>query len=260
MHYETPERARELGGLRLALTVGVPAPWGEAAKALCHVRQIEYTPVAQLAGESNDALYAWTGVRNAPVAVWADEPPRVGWLDILMLIERIGSGPSLLPTDSALRAECIGIGNEICGESGFGWSRRLMILGKMFDGMLEGDRSALPAGAARMLADYRVQADEVARAPERVADILRMLAARLASQQAAGSAYLVGDALSAADIYWAAFSNMVEPLPEADNPMPAQIRALYEDVFGPAAEALDPALIAHRDRIYREHLALPLQF
>lgn len=260
MEYHPPERARELGGLRLVLTVGVPAPWGEAAKALCHVRKIEYTPVAQLAGEPNDALYEWTGVRNAPVAVWQDEPPRVGWLDTLMLIERIGTGPSLLPTDSALRAECIGISNEICGEWGFGWSRRLMILGKMFDGMLDGERSALPAGAARMLADYRVQSDEVARAPERVADILRMLTARLASQRTAGSDYLVGDALSAADVYWAAFSNMVEPLPEADNPMPDQIRALYDDVFGAAAEAMDASLIEHRDRIYRQHLALPLDF
>ena len=260
MEYQTPERARELGGLRLALTVGVPAPWGEAAKALCHARSVRFTPVAQLAGEANDALHAWTGVRNAPVAVWEDEPPRIGWLDILMLIERIGTGPSLLPTDSALRAECIGIAHEICGEWGFGWCRRLMILGRMFDGMLDADIGALPPGAARMLADYRVQRAEVDRAPQRVADILNMLSARLHAQRAAGSDYLVGDAFTAADIYWAAFSNMVDPLPAADNPMPEQIRGLYGDVFGPAADAVDPALIAHRDHVFRQHLALPLKF
>ena len=49
--------------------------------------------------ETNDDLFAWTGMRNAPIAVLDDEPPQSTWHEILLLAERVGSGPSLMPTD-----------------------------------------------------------------------------------------------------------------------------------------------------------------
>jgi len=260
MDYVTVSQARELAGLRLVLSVGVPAPWGEAAKQLCHAHGLAFTPVAQYPGESNDALAEWTGVRNAPVAVHGTEPPRTGWLEILMLTERLDTEGSLLPRDARLRAECIGIAHELCGEWGFGWCRRLMILGEMLGEAVEAGRERLPPGQARMLEEYRVTPTAIAAAPERVADIIGMLATRLHAQRIAGSDYLVGDTLSAADVYWACFSNMLEPLPAAHNPMPESLRALYGAPGETVAAAADPVVIEHRDRIFERHLRLPLDF
>ena len=104
MKYLSAAEARNLPGLRLVLTAHMPGPWGEAAKALLSVRQVKYVPVAQAAMEANDDLYAWTGVRNAPVAVLDEEPPQTTWLDILLLAERLGSGTPLLPSDPIERA------------------------------------------------------------------------------------------------------------------------------------------------------------
>ena len=45
--------ARNLSGLRLALSAGVPGPYGEAAKALFKIRGVEYIPVFQEIGGLN---------------------------------------------------------------------------------------------------------------------------------------------------------------------------------------------------------------
>ena len=44
---------------------------------------------AQAAGADNDELFAWTGHRNAPIAIYGDEPPRTTWRELLWLAERI---------------------------------------------------------------------------------------------------------------------------------------------------------------------------
>jgi len=86
------------------------------------------------------------------------------------------------------------------------------------------------------------------------------LTAQLRRQQAAGSDYLVGDRLSACDLYWATFSLFVSPLPEADCPMPDFMRANYTHLTPELEAALDPSLIRHRNLIFRDHIALPLDF
>jgi hypothetical protein len=52
------EQARDVSGLRLVLSIGVPGPWGEAAKGIFHARRIPFARVAQLPGSDNDALRA----------------------------------------------------------------------------------------------------------------------------------------------------------------------------------------------------------
>ena len=79
--YLDVEDAKDLAGLRLVLTAGVPGPWGEAAKGILHVKQIAYQPVRQDAGQPNDALRDWTGHDNAPLAIYAEEAARSGWAD-----------------------------------------------------------------------------------------------------------------------------------------------------------------------------------
>ena len=257
MNYLSVAEARKLPGLRLVLTANMPGPWGEAAKAVLSARRVSYIPVAQAVMETNDELHAWTGVRNAPVAVFNEEPAQTAWLDILLLAERLGSGPSLLPADPLDRALVLGLSTEICGSDGFGWSRRLEMMGR------PSTRSPPGAGSfdmARMIRSYGVRPEAIARAPGRMASIMNGLTAQLRRQRAAGSDYLVGDHLTACDLHWATFSLFVSPLAEADCAMPDFMRANYSHLTPELEAALDPSLIRHRDFIFREHIGLPLDF
>ena len=266
MEYLDVAEARSLGGLRLVLTAHVPGPWGESAKKILEYKAIPYAPVAQHAGKENADLVAWTGIRNAPIALYQDEAPRTGWFEILMLAERLAPDRPLLPARSEDRALVIGICAELCGEWGFGWARRAM-MGSPHAGAPDPERLArlspapfAPADSARMRKSYSLSVGGAAEAAARCADILCMLAARLHRQKAEGAPYLVGDQITACDIYWTVFSMALEPLPHALNPMPDWMRIGY-DMIGPVIEAVkDPILLEHRDFIYERHLSLPLDF
>ncbi|HEY8516115.1 MAG TPA: hypothetical protein VIS07_11425 [Candidatus Binatia bacterium] len=246
--------ARKREGLRLVLTAGVPGPWSEAAKGIFYVKRLPVTYVRQELGGANEELREWTGQTSAPVAVWNDERPRTTSLEILFLAERLAPEPPLIPRDPELRAQMFGLCHELIGEQGFGWSRRLMLLHPI----LAGAGDAAPEGMRRMAAKYGYSPEAAAAAPARAAEVLRLLASQLARQRAAGSRFLIGDHLTALDIYWATFAVLVAPLPEELCPMPAAIRAVYaidDEVVRPA---LDPSLLEHRDFVYREYLELPV--
>jgi glutathione S-transferase len=243
--------------LRLVLTAHMPGPWGEAAKAVLSARHVKYVAVEQRAMETNDELFAWTGMRNAPIAVLDDEPPQSTWHEILLLAERLGSGPSLVPEDPIERALAAGFSTEICGPDGFGWSRRLELIGR---GSTRNPPGASTFDMQRMTRSYGVTPETIGRAPLRMASIMRGLAAQLHRQEAAGSQYLVGKELSACDLHWAAFSLFVSPLAPADCPMPDFMRENYTHLTPELAAALDPILIRHRDLIVRRHISLPMDF
>jgi glutathione S-transferase len=252
VNYLSVAEARKMGGLRLALSVGSPGPWGISARALFALRNVPYIPVHQVIGGANEDLVAWTGRRNAPVAVFEDEPAVDNWLDILMLAERLGRGPSLLPDDPIDRALSLGFSAEICGQGGFGWARRVTLMGPP------------PAGDAAppsvMHQHYGVRPDAMRDAPERVIGILNGLSRQLKRQRAAGSDYLVGDRLGACDVHWACFSILVQPLPQEACPLAEGMRAVFEAKTDAVRAALDPILIAHRDRIWERHIGLPLDY
>jgi glutathione S-transferase len=252
-HYVSVAEAIPMRGLRLVLTRGVPGPWGEAAKAILHVKKIPYVRVAQIAGENDDALIRWTGAANAPTAMYDDERPRSERHAILHLAERLAPSPPLLPGDVEQRALCLGLANEVAGELGFGWCRRLMLL-QVNDATPPAVRQMLETLAAR----YASPDFPPARAAERCAEIMRALARRLHAQRARGSDYLLGDALTVADLYWATFAVMLQPLPEAKCPMGSAQRAMYTARDPVLTAALDPILLEHRDRIYDRHLELPV--
>jgi len=259
MEYVDPKDAQNMPGLRLALTAGVPGPWSEAAKSIFHVKKIEYVPVLQTAAESNDDLVAWTGFRNAPQAIYSDEPARIRWEEILALAERIEPSPSLVPEDERERALMMGMCHAICSEDGLGWNRRHQLLAPMLSA--EGADSNPALAGTRVLGDsYGWSTAAAERADARICSILNMLSEQLATQKAAGSEYLIGDALTALDIYWAAFAALIRPLPAELNPMPEFLRAGYGGISEATAGALDEALLAHRDLIYERHLQLPLVF
>lgn len=244
-------------GMRLALTQGVPGPWSESAKSIFHVKGIEYTKVRQLGGMENPALLRWTGRENAPVAVYGDEPARDGWAEILYLAERIAPEPKLVPDDFVDRVLMFGLAREICGEGGFGWMRRLM----MIDVMLGTDAPPAARAPAELLgARYGYSKPAAAAAKDRVIEILERFSARLIAQRDAGSRYFVGDALSALDIYWACFAALYDPMTPDRCPMPDYLRGAYTCADPDVRKAADPILLEHRDFVYETQLQLPMDF
>jgi len=252
MDWVAASKAREMPGLRVVLAKGVSAVWSECAKSIFYVKKIPYAPVPQISFEDNADIVAWTGVRNQPQVIYENEPVRTGWLEILNLAERIAPEPALLPRDSEQRALVVGLANELCGESGLGWCKRLQALRP---------NTASEKTVQIMRTEYGLSEGDVAStAEQRIADIVAMLARRLQAQKAAGSRYFVGDRLTAMDIYWTCFSNLINPLPHELAPMPANIREAFSKPGARVEPVMDPLLFAHRDYIYRTYLKLPLDF
>lgn len=249
------EQAKRLDGLRIVAPPGRPNPWAEGLKSMCHVKKIPFVLVAKAPGH-DAALQEWTSQSSAPVAIWNDERPRSAWNEQLYLVERLAPQPSLIPDNDEDRIMMFGLCNELCGESGFGWSRRLMVL----HGILSNPQAPEQAQtfATYMGGKYGYGQAEAQAAPQRVAQILRNLSARLEQQQTQGSQFLVGAKLSALDIYWSTFAVLVQPLPAELCPIDEQLRASFVNTDPVIAEALSPKLLEHRDRIYRDYLKLPM--
>jgi glutathione S-transferase len=252
IEYVSVDDAIARSGLRMVVVGGVPSPWGEAAKGILHIKRIPWCAV-RLSYDS-EPLKLWAGQRSGPVAIYDEERPRSGWAEILLLAERLAPEPALLPADAAERALAFGLAHEICGEGGLGWSRRL----QMVHAGLQGQGGFVPRAAVYLSKKYGHSPAAGAAAADRVAALLRMLAARLHAQRAQGRDGYVGERLSAVDVYSATFMAMFRPLPAEQCAMDAATRQAFEFREPVTEAALDPILLAHRDRMYAEHLELPL--
>jgi glutathione S-transferase len=254
MDYKSPKEAQDLPGLRLALTAGLPAPWSMAARFMFDVKKIPYVPVLQQGGGANEDLITWTGHRNAPVAMYDDEPARTNWADIIELSERLQPEPRLVPEDIDDRMLMFGLANEICGAGGMTYNSRHSMVANFLKSGVEG----LIQVGERMGKAYGYSPEAAAKSEVRISNVLKVLATQLERQRKRGSRYFVGDNLCALDLIWASFSNTIRPLPADVNPMDDGMRASYSrlgDRFAPA-----DILFEHRDFIYNEHLTLPLDF
>ncbi len=89
--------------------------------------------------------------------------------------------------------------------------------------------------------------------------LLNALNSQLKSQYARGVHYFIGDALSALDIYWTAFANLLDPLPKEQCPMPEALRPGFTASDPVVKAALTPLLLEHRARIFREHFRNPME-
>jgi glutathione S-transferase len=254
--YVEVEQAVGMSGLRVVLSPGVPGPWSEAAKGIVYVKKIPYVKVRQeLAGE-NVALLNWTKQTTAPAFVYNNERPRTIWNDQLILAERIAPEPALIPSNIEDRALMFGYSNELCGENGFGWSRRLMLHHVTLTDPKASEEARKRSVFMGNKYGYAPQIAEGA--PARCVEVLRLLANRLATQRARGSRFFVGDRLSALDIYWAAFAALIQPLPDELCKIPPAFRERYTCKEPRMMAAVTPQLLAHRDFIYHEYLELPL--
>jgi glutathione S-transferase len=254
MQYKTVAEARDLPGLRLVLTEGMPGPWAEAAKAILSYKDIDFIAVAQKAGEANQELQDWTGQTTAPVAIYNDEPVRYSWLDILLLAERLNPDRVLLPSDLEQRALVIGLSREIAGEGGLGWNKRLYLLAPMMQ------LDDPPQMSLRMGAKYGWSEQEYANSGARIRGCLEYFCIRLRQQATNGSAYLVGEDVTAVDFYLANFMGIFRPLPSAMNPMPDFLRRVYAKSEPDLEASLESSLFEHRDMMYHRHIITPLQF
>lgn len=254
--YIEVEQAIGMQGLRVVLTPSVPGPWTEAAKGILHVKKIPYIKVRQeLLGE-NVPLRNWTKQTTAPVFVYNDERPRSLWIDQLFLAERLQPEPPLIPVDIKDRALMFGLSNELCGEFGFGWSRRLMMI---HAAMLDANASEGAKKGMRFMGEkYGYSAPMAEAAPARVAQILTTLNDQLEAQRGRGSRFFIGNRLSALDIYWAAFAALIQPLPDDLCAIPAGFRKIYVCTDPVVQRAASAQLLAHRDFIYHEFLELPV--
>jgi glutathione S-transferase len=249
--YVSVERAVAMPGLRIAFSRGVPGPWGEAVRAIFDIKRIDYVAVEQQPGQPNQALQAWTGQSSAPVAMLDDDRPRVNWHEMLVLAEQLSPQPRLIPASEDERALMLGLCHAIASEDGFGWAIRELL----FERLAPADETT----RARMRRKFqnRVGADH---SIERVRSILAMLARRLEAQATMGSGYLIGDALTAADIYWTTFSNLVAAIPAEQCPMPEFYRELARSAVSELGFGAPEILIRHRDRILGDHFILPMWF
>lgn len=245
------EDARSAGGTRMTVVSGIPSPWSEAAKGILGIKRIPLKGVRYTPG--NAELNNWTGCHNAPVLKHNDEAALTGWADILVFAERIAPEPSLIPADPEQRALMFGLAHELMGTDGLCWLRRLQIVhgGKQMQGR--------PRQHADYIGSkYGYAADDVARGHQRIIALLNLFAGILNKQTAQQQDYYLGPEPSALDIYSAAAMALFSPLPEADCPMDQGTRMAFSMMDKVTAKNLDPVLLAHRDRMYREHLALPL--
>ncbi len=271
LDYVSITAAKKLSGLRLVLgAYPIPGPWREACKGLFHVKGIPYTRVVtgnqgasdlQIGmNDSQSELISWTSQASAPVAIWNDERPRSIWIDQLNLAERLEPEPPLIPADIDLRAAMFGLINELAGEHGLAWTKRLL--------MVDGPLKALPQDDGRrgffefIGNKYGYSEALAAAATPRLVSILNTFSSQLAAQKGRGSQYLIGDSLTAVDIYWAAFCGLLDPLPEDLCPMVTAWRVpeMYGYANPDVDKALTPELRAHREFMYNEHLELPIVF
>jgi glutathione S-transferase len=240
-------------GVRLILLAGFPSPWSVATKAIFDVKRIPYVRAQQMPSDAPDSLQRVTGQASYPAVLFEKERPRSGWVEILLLAERLAPEPALVPSDARERALFFGLAHEICGEEGLGWTlRQLMIHAGM--------QSTPPNPVSGYLAPkYAYSKEAAAAAPARAIALLRMLSAQLQSSRARGDGYLLGPSLTALDLYWAAFSNLVVMQPPEQCPVPERVRAMFGQTPPEILAALDPALLAHRDFVFAKHVGLPLE-
>ena len=252
--YLEVEAAKLLSGLRLVLSRYTPGPWGEAAKNIFNVKGIPYVRVSQYAGLPNEELKAWTGMNNAPIAIYNDEAPVGTWYGILNLAERLSAEPPLIPAYEEERARMFGLCHEVCGEDGLTWNRRLIMVAAW-------DKFGTPADAPmrnKMKAQYGHSDAALKRANSRVLAILRHLTDTVRRQKEKGSPYLIGNRLSAADIHFSTSLATMAPLPPDQCEMDKGIRAIYETNEPEIVAALDPVILKFREYQYEKHLSLPL--
>ncbi len=209
---ETPEfisldeAAAMSTGTRVTFIPGIPALYSEALKNICYVKGVPLVRalhpmmgVDKETGQDRQArLFELTSQTSLPTMFHNDERPRNVWTEQLALAEEIGAAdsPKLIPDNYGDRATMYGLCAIVLAEDGLIWNMRIL-----------GDN---PLGRKYGYSDAASEA-----APGKMAEVVDLIGRRLEAQEKAGSRYLVGDSITAADVYWATMSmRLLVPPPE----------------------------------------------
>jgi hypothetical protein len=207
---------------------------------------------------TDEEIKRWTGTRNAPAVLFDDEPPRSGWAEIVTLGERLGGRVSLVPDDDERRVRMFGLSNEILGEGGLGWNVRLLLT---HASLTTDGRAGWPKPVAEYLAPrYGYAPERAAAARARTVGTLCLLDSVLAESRGRGHAYFLGPTPTALDLHAAVALGTIWPLPEAQCPIPAPVRHAFETLDQEVKDAVSPALLEHRARMFSQHLVLPVRW
>lgn len=207
------EAAEMTKGTRVTFVPGMQAMYSEALKNICFVKNVPLIRVLHpqmgideaTGKDKQEKLYEVTSQTSLPTMLHDEERPRNVWIEQLALAEQIGAAdsPSLIPDNFDLRVEMFGLCAVILAEDGLTWNMRILIdspLGRKYGYSEEASSSA----------------------PGKIAEIISLIDNRLQAQEKRGSQYLVGDSITAADIYWATMSMTVLPVPEEIMPKTKQ--------------------------------------
>ena len=213
------EAAAMTTGTRVTFVPGIPAIFSEALKNICYVKAVPLIRVLhprmgidEATGEDLQArLFELTAQTSLPTMFHDEERPRNVWIEQLALAERIGvpGTPMLIPDNYELRAEVFGLCAIVLAEDGMIWNMRILM--------------DSPLGRK-----YGFSEEASAAAPGKIAEIITVLDRRLEAQTQRGSSYLIGDVLSAADIYWATLSMSVLPPPPEIMPLTRQNQGMLK--------------------------------
>jgi glutathione S-transferase len=246
------ETARASRGVRMVVASVVPSPWSEAAKNVFHLAGVKTQWVRATRGDA--AIAEWTRAHNSPVVFHDDDPPRDGWAEIVTLAARLAKRP-IVPTEPEARARTFGLLHELAGEDGLAWSGRLLMID--YGLRTEGARG-FPVQVSRYLAaKYGYAPDRIAGARARVREGLALFDRLLT---ASPSGYLAGDAPGALDVYLASFLAPIVGVTDSECPgLRPEFRAAFSTLKDDADLAVSPAVLAHRARMYAEHLPFPIR-
>ena len=247
------EAAKMQEGTRITFIPGLQALYAEALKNICYVKKIPIIRalhpmmgVDKETGEDRQArLYELTSQTSLPTMLHNEERPRNVWTEQLALAEAIGApdSPLLIPEDFESRVDMFGLCAVVLAEDGLVWNMRIMNDGPL--GRKYGYSEAASAAA-----------------PAKVAKVLALLDRRLQSQAEQGSKYLAGNAVSAADIYWATMSMCVTATPPDLMPVTQQNQGMLKFFAANAknpviAEALSPRIEDHQRYILTTYCETP---
>jgi len=237
------EAAAMTTGTRVTFIPGIPAMYSEALKNICYVKGVPLLRalhpimgVDKTTGEDRQAkLYELTAQTSLPTMLHNEERPRNVWIEQLALAEQIGVAgtPALIPENFDQRAEMFGLCAIVLAEDGLVWNMRILM-----DSPLARKYGYSEAASAAIL-------DQ-----------------RLAGQAQLGSKYLVGDAVTAVDIYWATLSMSILVPPAEIMPVTKQNKGMLKFFAANAqepkiAEALSQRIEDHQRYILTTYCETP---
>ena len=232
-------------GVRITFIPGIQALYAEALKNICFVKEIPIIRalhplmgVDEKTGEDRQRrLYELTSQSSLPTMFVNDERPRNVWIEQLALAEKIGgaTSPALIPADFEQRVEVFGLCSVVLGEDGLVWNMRIMNDGPLGRKYGYTDEASLTA-------------------PAKIAEVTGLIDRRLQKQAEHGSRYLVGETLTAADIYWATMSMSITAVPPEIMPLTEQNQGLLKFFAANSKIPIIAEVLSHRIEAHQRHI------